>query len=312
MRCQFKLSNLLGLLALVTSIIVIKGCGFNLFSSFSQSDEKNSQLEEAKVHLDNKEYSEADKILTTLVSDPSRDSNTARVYLAAAKIGTAGMDIWTIISSLINTVSGTNPDYTNLFEEATNTLLGTGDIRAAKLATLADAIELLLDTPDPSSASRAQNTACFLGSMLVAAELVDAQNKIDNLNAALSGLSDLSSSGVCDSLDSLISAFDALASTASNFSLVTRVVASCPFLSQGEASATLSAITAQMEALVAKADKGCSSVPTCSLPAALCSILTPSCVQDALGVGGETATAGDGVLATCELALECTIKGGCF
>lgn len=307
-----KIARLLGLLLLSISLFVSKGCGFNLFSSFSQKDDNKSKLENAKVHLDNKEYTEADTILSALVADPSSDSNTARVYLAAAKIGIAGMDIWTIISSLINTVSSTNPNYTDLFEEATNTLLGIGETRTAKLATLADAIELLLDVPDPATASRAQNTACFLGSMLVAAELVDAQNKVDNLNSALSGLSSLNSNGVCDSLESLISAFDALASTAGNFSLVSRVVASCPILSQGEASETLSGITSQMDALIAKADKGCDSVPTCSLPAALCSVLTPTCVQDALGVGGDSAVADDGILATCELALECTIKGGCF
>jgi hypothetical protein len=58
-------------------------------------------VEQAKVHLDNKEYKEAIEILDKMAEDQKQDSNEVRLLLAAANLGVSGLDIWSIIGSVL-------------------------------------------------------------------------------------------------------------------------------------------------------------------------------------------------------------------
>ena len=131
---------------------------------------------------------------------------------------------------------------------------------------------------------------------------------------ALGQIRDAASSGgaVCPNISLLDTAAAGVVSASANFNLVLQAATNCPFLDLSQTASAMNVLETSLENLKTNVDKGCDSLPTC--PAALpnCQALFPTCVQQALAVGTGAAKAGDGVISSCEVILNCTDPVQCF
>ena len=306
------------------SFVLYSSCGgneLNLFQPVAEplaKDDPDAQMEEARMLMDEKKYEEAANLLEPLIDSEGKDSNEARLLYAAAELGVAKLDIWSIISSILDSQddaagSEASGGIDGIFNALSDTVLGTGADREARIEALVDAITTLRSAPDPDE-PRVQNTACLLAGILAVPTLADAKTALDSATSALQSIRDAAQSGgtECPNLSLIETASTAVASASTKFSLVLQAAANCSFLNVQQAAAAMNTVEEQMRLLTDNTDKGCDSLPTC--PAALpsCHDLFPTCVQQALKVGTSTAVAGDGIIAGCELMLNCTVASSCF
>lgn len=323
------------LAAAVVAAALYSSCGdgaeFNLFQPIAQplaANDQKAQLEQARVLMDQKKYDEAVDVLEPVIDDDP-DSNEAYLLYAAAKLGVAELDVWSIISDVLeaqekssskkstatasSSSSKSSGGLDELLDSLGDSVLGTGTERTAKVEALIDAITTLRAAPDPDKKD-VQNTACLLAGILAVPTVASAKSSLDDATTALQTIKTSASDGgqTCPDITALDDAAAGVSAAAAAFNLILQVASSCPFLDLEETQATMNAVQTQMSLLTENADKGCDSLPTC--PAALpdCQSLFPTCVQQALAVGTSSAKAGDGTISSCELVLNCTVTGGCF
>ncbi len=312
---------------LTTAVVLMySSCGddeINVFQPvaepFALKNDQDAKLEQVMVLLDKKKYADALEIVEPMIDDVDQDSNQARILFASAKLGQAQLDIWSVIKNIINTdSSSTGGDaggegIDNIFDSFSESVLGTDAMRQSKVDALAESLSTLLAAPSPDE-RKLQNTACLFAGLLAIPTIADATDALQDLQSALGQIRDAAGSGgtVCPNISVLDSAANEVIFATFNFNLVLQAAQTCPFLDLEEAANLMNTVELSMSNLKTAADKGCDSLPTCPAGLPGCAALFPPCVQEALTVGTSSATAGDGQISTCELALHCINPASCF
>jgi hypothetical protein len=316
---------ILSLAVTATTVAIWSSCGedeFNVYQPVAEplalKNDDDAKLEQARVLMDKKKYDEALKILEPMIGDSKQDSNEARILFSAAKLGVAQLDVWSIIGSILDSTSnssGSSGDggVDNIFDSFSDSVLGTGAARDAKVTALSDALEVLQAAPQPDE-RKLRNTACIFAGFLSVPTLADATTAMTNMQTALQQISNSALSGgtVCPDVSLLDDAAAGLANVAESFNMILSAAQSCPFLNLDEAANLMNTVEQSMNNLRTSADKGCDSLPTCPASLPGCRSLFPVCVQQALEVGTSSAKAQDGNLASCEIVLHCINPTDCF
>lgn len=313
------------------TVLVWSSCGadeFNVFRPLSESSalksDMKAKLEQARVLLDKKKYDDALSLLAPMIADPDQDSNDARLYFAAAKLGVSQLDIWSVIKNIVNglgtgsgsaSTSGTGSSgFDQVLNKVTDSLIGTGENRAARIQALADSVTVLVNAPDPNSQA-VRNTSCILAAFLTVPTVADATTALNGTLTALSQIKDAATSGgaECPNIGLLDASTSSVLSSVANFNLIVSVAKNCPFIDVSQATTLMNSVESSLNQLKTVADKGCASIPsTCPASVPDCQALFPACVQEVLKVGTSDAVAGDGRIDSCELVLNCTDPAACF
>jgi hypothetical protein len=280
----------------------------------------DAKAEEARVKMDDGDYDGAVEQLEPMLEEDGSDSNEARVLYAAARVGAAGLDVWTVIRELLSTQEKQrgggggrkSGGVVAVIDSLTDSDLGTGAERAEKVDALSDAIMALLAAPEPESRD-VKATSCLLAAMLAVPALADLTSGTSATLSAMAQIRDAvtGDGSECPNVGLMDQGLATVIGASASFNLILEAATGCPFLDLGEASGAMNRIQTQLAAMKAGADKGCSATPTCSASLPNCQTLLPTCVQQVLG-SGAVATAGDGKLAACELVLNCGLGGGCI
>ncbi len=320
-----RVSSLVALVLTVGVVLVYSSCGgdeeFNFLRPIAKplalKNDEDAKLEEARVHLDREEYDEALDVLSPMLEDEDDDSNEARLLFAAAKLGDVELDVWSIISAIIDGDgsgnSGQGQGIDAVFNAMTDSVLGTGEERTAKLDALAEVITVLLAAPDVDE-RKVRNTACLFAGILAVPTLADAQQSLNEMVAALDQVRLAAQSGgtECPNIGVLDTSTASVIGSANNFNLILEAAQSCPFLDIEGTASQLNDIEEAMSNLRANVDLGCAGIPTCPPSLPTCAQLFPPCVQELIAVGNTDAQAGDGMINSCELVLHCTDPSICF
>jgi flagellin-like hook-associated protein FlgL len=310
--------------ATVTIALGYFSCGdseeFNILQPVAEpiamSGDRAAMEEEAKVLMDGGDYEEAVKILEKMIDKDGLDTNGVRLLYAAAQLGVAELDVWSIITKFLDSqgTASRSSGVNDFFDSFTETFLGSGEERDQKTEALESSINVLAEAPYPDE-SDVKTTACLLAGMLAVPTLADAQDSLDEVQAALTQIKDAAISGgtECPNIDLLTTATAALSEATTAFNLILSAADGCPFLDLSETQALMNTVQSQMAQLVSTADNGCRDLPTCPDNVPDCQSLFPSCVQDSLALGADNpAESGDGIVASCELILHCTDPLACF
>lgn len=302
---------------------VYSACGdneFNLYATLGAKDlainnNKEAQIEEAKTEIDRGEYASASETLLKLIETEATDSNEARLLYAAALLGEAGLDVWSIISNILSETGKTSTrsgGIDTIFNTFSDSALGTGSERSQKTTALAAAIYNLLTAPSAKD-KKILNTVCLLGGMLAVPTLADATEAVTGASSALQQIS-ASASGngsSCPNLGLLDTALTDIQTASNQFNLILSAAANCAFLNLDSATALMNQVELSLAHLRMNADKGCAQ-PTCSSSQPNCRALFPSCVQSSLAIGQHPEYAGNGRIEACEILLHCTDVDQCF
>ncbi len=314
------------LIVALGATLAYSSCGdneFNLFQPIAKplamKSDKKAQLEEVRVLLDKKEYAKALDVVEPIVEDEETDSNEARLLYGAAKLGVAELDVWSIISNILDATSASNNNNAggggldDVIDSLSTEVLGSGAERQSKSAALIDALTTLRNAPYPDD-RRILNTGCLFAAFLAVPTLAEATEAMTAMTAALTQISSAASSGgaVCPNVSLLDSAAAGVLSAAANFNLVLQAAANCPFLDLEQTASAMNQLETTLGNLKFNTDRGCDSLPTCPASLPNCATLFPTCVQQALAVGTSSAKAGDGVLSSCEIILNCVDPTTCF
>lgn len=308
-----------------TSFVLYTSCGdsdeFNFYEPIAQpialnSDDRAARQEEARTLIDQKKYSEAVDILEDMVGESGLDSNDTRLLYAAALVGVAKLDVWSIITTILDDqdTSANSSGMDGFFGAFTDSLLGTGEERTAKIAAMNKALTTLKTAPSPDE-DQVKNTACLFAGMLAIPTLTDAQSSLDSAITALDSISGSVGGGGsdCPDLSAFNTATEQLQTASTSFSLVLSSVENCSFLDLSEATASMNEVESQISTITSAADKGCQSLPVCPAGAPDCQDLFPTCIQEAMAIGDSNeAIADDGKIAACEIILHCTDSTECF
>lgn len=317
-----RCSSLLVSLALVG--IIWSSCGgseeFNIFQPIStplHEKESKAKIESAKIKLDQKEYAEAAEILAPMTQEPSENSNETRLLYVAATLGEVNLDIWSIIRNFLDgqkdSAKKSSGGLDSFIDSMSSSVLGTGEEKTKRIASINNAIAMLRSAPQPDDKS-ISNTSCLLAGILAIPTFVDAK---DAMTASLSALQSIrtsaSSNGAsCPNISLLDTAMSNAASASQRMSLVMLAASGCSFLNIAGSASDLNSLEKQLSTLIAAADKGCNALPTCPATTPDCQSYFPTCVQEVLKVGTSSAVAGDKQLASCELTLHCSVDSSCF
>ncbi len=302
------------------------GASLNLLRPLAQSAAPHApeaRGEAARVLMDERKYSEAAALLEPVVTSTSLDANGRDVtgagneellLYAAAKLGEADLDIWSVIREILaaqdpaDRAASGGGGLDKVFDAFSDAVLGTGAVRAAKVVALADALAWLSAAKEPDD--RVNNTACLLAGILAGPMVADAKTALAAASAALNGVRSESSSA-CTGIGTFQTAMAAVDHASASFGLVLGAAKSCSALNSDDGAALLRSVEAKMATVKATADLGCSTLPACQDGASDCAGALPACVQEELGLGTGVGVAGDGKIEACELALHCT-SGVCF
>lgn len=305
------------------AVLIYSSCGedeFNLYSTLGSKDvalksNKAAKLEQARLYIDSGNYSEANSLLQPMMEKDDTDSNDARLLYAAAILGEVGLDIWSIISEILED-SGKKSSRTGgvdtIFNTFSDSILGTGAERASKIQTLASAISNLLSAPDVQD-KRINNTACLLAGLLAVPTITDATAAMNGVSSVLQqiGASASNNGATCPNLSTLDAAMSGIQAVSTNFNLVLSAAANCKFLNLNSAAALMNQVEQSLSRLRTNADKGC-EIPSCPAAVPNCAALFPRCVQETLAVGRHPEYAANGSIESCEIVLNCTDTTDCF
>ena len=318
-RARASLALLGGALA-ATALYSSCGSGeLNIFRPIARplalKSDKQSKLEEARVLMDQRRYGAAGDIVEPMTEDEQQDSNEARLLYAAAKIGEAGLDVWTIVRDILAAEDGASASRQSggldqVLNSFTDSVLGTGAERQGKIDALAAAIIALRDAPQPAE-KKLRNTACLLAGLLAVPTVADAEAGITATFAALKQLQSSAAGGQCPDVTALDRATSGIIGTIDDFNLIVETAANCPFLDIASVKTLSNQVEVRLAKLKANADKGCATVPACPAGFPNCAALLPPCVVQALQSDG-AAVAGDGKIAACEVLLNCSDPAACF
>ncbi len=285
-------------------LLPIAGCGFNIASYLVNKDSEKYQLEQARTLMDQGEYGDALDIL----SDMDADSNERRLLLAAARLGDASLDIWSIIKELFDNTESGGQGVDNFFNSIGDSVVGTGNARVRSFSALRQSLQDLANPPQGQTA-KTRGLACFIAGIWTVPLGTDAATTMQDVQSALTEVQNTTVGIECDqnALDNLDSNLADASTIASDFALIAGAVADCPFIN-AEASSGANSAEDQLNKVLTNADGGCESPGDCAPSDLACQALQLSCVGQILN---SDATADDGLITSCELVQGC-YGGGCF
>ena len=280
---------------LASLLVLLLSCNGNVFESMANKESKEAKIEAIKIHLDHREYTGAIEVIETL-EPQERASDEVAILEVAAALGTIGLSVWDVIEALVEELGDSGANNDELFQEVIDALLGVDvEARTVKFAVMRTSIQALMARQ--STASMINNTACFVATMLLGATLVDTADAIDDIRTGYTSILTTPSSQICSVAEEIGSSVSRVGNLVPNISLVSQVMASCPFLATAGDEAISAKLLARMSTLISRADQGCDDAP------AAVQVL-PACATEAFGIG-DLAVASDGNLANCEIATNC-------
>jgi hypothetical protein len=299
---NLRLHNMLCWLWLALGCLGVAGCGVNFIGAISPDPlSEGGQLEQANALIDKKDYSGA----LSFLQDMDEDSNRRRVMMVAARLGNSGLDIWQILENVISgqtSSSGTD----NFFNGLTDSVFGSGDVLAARLAAMRASLNDLQTAPNAGLAD-VSDTACFLGAMWITPLSLTATTELTSINTSLKSISVSDCSGVTG----LQTGLDSVLETVADIQSVLQAISGCTFIDVSGTSGSLNSVETQISTLLTSADKGC-EVPSCSAGDLACEALEQSCVREILVDSESAAVADDGKLTSCEVVQSCYNPSACF
>lgn len=297
---------------------------FNLFRLVSKptiGNTKVAKTEEAKVLLDNKDYDGALSLVEPMIQSEKLDSNEVRLLYAAATLGKVKLDLWSLISSFLDTQNSSKSSKSasssksggidSFLDTITTSIFGTDTETKEKSAALSQAIAVLEAAPEPE-AKAILNTSCLFGAILAVPTFTSAKNAVTATTTALETIKSSATGGgeTCPDITLLDTALKGAQTAVDQFSAVLKVADNCSFLDTGDTASQINSIEKQLSKIKSGADKGCSGLPTCPASFPNCQSLFPTCVQKTLSSAG--GTSGDGQISSCELTRNCIVGGDCF
>lgn len=312
------------LLAVTTTValssLVLNSCGTSLYRPFSVKDSPAALREETILQLNQGNY-EAATDSGKKLWDKDKSNETASLYsiALASRAGVGLFDL--IVSSIQKTSNTTATTSTNNSSSTGNDVFNTlstvlPSFTAEQLALLKTSIEVLDAAPEKAS-TKLLFQRCLTAAIYTIPTLKNLQSGVTSVQTTLQSLPTKLGSGVgttCNAstetinstASELSSAITQLGQLTTDFSAAMAVIGECFPSAQGKDA--INTVSQQVSKLNSNADKGC-SVPTTQK---IGNYTLPSCLNDTISAtGGNTAAAGDGKIAGCELFINCT-SGNCF
>lgn len=293
------------------SFVTLTACGMSLYRPLSAKESPTALREEVLVQLNAGEYSAAETTASKLWSI-ERTNETASLY-ALALASTAGIGLFDLTVKAIN-ASGQNASEGNDIFNSLESVLP--EFTETQLTKIQEALTILDSAPDRSS-GKLKFQRCLTAGIYTIPTISSLQQKITAAQSTLSSLPAKLGSGSgsgCTASTATINAaavevndvISNLGDMASQFATAISIVEGC-FPSESGQSA-INSVSQQVNKLIQTADTGC-AVPQSQKVG---NYTLPSCLNDTItAAGGQTAIAGDGQVAGCELFLNCA-SGQCF
>lgn len=304
-----------------TGIAMLFACGTSLYRPISSKDTPEALREETLLLLNGGQYENA---ITTAEKLWSKDkTNESASLYSIALSSSAGVGLFDLtVNSIKIATSGSSQNTSsaqagsagnNVFNSLSG-LLPT--FTPEQLAKLKKSIEILDSAPN-KKASELVFQRCLTAGIYTVPTVANLQKSITLVQATLSGLPSKLGSGSGSSCSATASeinsaatevsaSINGLTSLAGDFATAMTIIGECFPSSEGKAS--LNSVSQQVSKLLENADKGCSIPQTQKIG----NYTLPSCLNDTIvATGGDSAEAGDGKIAGCELFINCP-TGSCL
>jgi hypothetical protein len=294
-------------------------CGTSLYRPLAAKETNEALREETLLQLNEGNYDSAAETAKKLWEKQQTNEN-ASLY-AIALSSQAGVGLFDLIVNTIQKTTSTTSSSTagsstgNSVFNSLSSALPT--FTASQLESLKTAINILDAAPE-KTATKLLFQRCLTAAIYAIPQIKNLQTGITAVQTTLTGLptrlgTSSGGTGCSASTETINTAASELSSAIQNLGTITTdfaaalsIVGECFPSSQGKDS--LNTVSQQVTKLTSNADKGC-SIPTTQK---IGSYTLPSCLNDTIAAtGGNTATAGDGKIAGCELFINCT-SGSCF
>lgn len=302
-------SNQRNMFLLVVFGLFALSCGINMYESFMPKDSDRYHLAEARIKINNKEYAEAEDLLSKV----ENSSNEKVLLEVGAKLGKSGLSMWEILLDVVDDLGSGSADASGadtVFNLFTDAVFGTGDKRDERLQALDESIRLLRTVPEQSS--KVDAFRCFLTGIFILPVVNDASGAMVSVTTALTDLQSSvsgsgSSSSECPGIDEFQLAMDRMDSVREGLDFILSQTADCSILDTLGDGQDLNEMAKKLKKFSDNADQGCPSL-TCT--DAVCQALQLGCVSSLLST--DSAVAGDGQVDSCEFLFNCKSPTDCF
>jgi len=307
MRLRFNLIPHIYAIAIST----LTACGMSLYRPLAAKESATALKEETVLQLNAGEYSDAEQSAAKLWSI-EKTNETASLY-AIAVASTAGIGLFDLTVNAIKQQSNSTTQNSDIFNTLSSVL---PEFTEEQLSKIQQSLAILDSAPHKDS-GRLVFQRCLTAAIYTIPTITSLQEKINLAQTTLASLpSKLGTGGgtTCSASTTTINAtaievndlITNLSDVASQFATALTVIGAC--FPQGNETSGINAVSDQVTKLTQAADKGCSVPQTQKVG----SYTIPSCLNDTINAsGGDTAAAGDGQVAGCELFLNCA-SGKCF
>jgi hypothetical protein len=304
--------------ALFSAATALSSCGTSLYRPLSNKESADALREQTIMLLNSGDYedavSSAEKLWEKEVTNDS-----ASLY-AIALASTAGIGLFDLTVNSIKTASasaGTSSPNNSAGNSVFNSLSSAlPTFTDEQLGRIKKSIEILDAAPDKRS-PKLIFQRCLTAGIYTVPTIKNLQQSISSVQTSLSSLPSKLGSGsgstcsastatINSAAEEVTTSINNLSTISGNFSSALTIVSECFPSSEGKDS--LNTVSQQVTKLRTNADKGCSIPATQKIG----SYTLPSCLNDTITkTGGATAVAGDGIIAGCELFLNCP-SGSCL
>ncbi|MEN9529971.1 MAG: hypothetical protein RI932_1844 [Pseudomonadota bacterium] len=310
--------HLLPVVVFITAAMALSSCGTSLYRPISNKETADALREQTIMLLNSGDYEEAvstaEKLWAKEVSN-----ETASLY-SIALASTAGIGLFDLTVSSIKTASTqtgtgsqTNSAGNSVFNSLSNAL---PDFTEEQLSRIKKSIDVLDAAPEKRAPGLVFQR-CLTAGIYTVPTVKNLQQSITSVQTTLSALPSKLGSGsgsACSASSATINSaaedvsasIKNLGTISGNFASAMNTMAECFPSAEGKDS--LNTVSQQVSKLRTNADKGCAIPATQKIG----SYTLPSCLNDTItNTGGATAVAGDGIIAGCELFLNCS-SGSCL
>lgn len=295
----------------VLSLVILTACGMSLYRPISNKENPIALREEVLVQLNAGEYNDAEATASKLWSI-EQTNETASLY-ALALASTAGIGLFDLTVKAINASGQNTSQGSDIFNALDSVLPEFTDEQLKKI----QAALTILDSAPDSTSGKLKFQRCLTAGIYSIPTISSLQKKITAAQSTFSSLPTKLGSGSgngCTASTATINAaavevndtISTLGEIATQFATAISVIEGC--FPSGDGQSAINSVSQQVNKLTQAADKGC-AVPQSQK---IGNYTLPSCLNDTIAAaGGESAVAGDGLVAGCELFLNCA-SGQCF
>ena len=314
-----KTKTLFSGMSILFASFSIMSCGTSLYRPLAAKETTDALREETLLQLNEGNYDSAATIAKKLWEKQQTNEN-ASLY-AIALSSQAGVGLFDLIVNTIEKTTSTSSNSSagtsagnNVFNSLSSAL---PTFTSSQLESLKTAINILDSAPE-KTATKLLFQRCLTAAIYAIPQIKNLQTGITSVQTTLTNLPSrlgttaggtgcsASTETINAAATELSSAIQSLGSITTDFASALSIVGECFPSSQGKDS--LNTVSQQVTKLTTNADKGCSIPSTQKIG----SYTLPTCLNDTIAAtGGNTAVAGDGKIAGCELFVNCT-SGSCF